>query len=156
MSNDRYTGPITVEADAAGRTVASRTVETIAEALRIAEELGRRYPDYNVHAYRADEVDYSTDYGYVDGLEDDEREDVELAAAKGSASRPTYDRAIEIVNRHRQSLGMPRLDPGAKGWYREDVRREAERIQRTTNPTGSVSLEANPVADLKASLMPPA
>lgn len=37
---------------------------------------------------------------------------------------------LDVINRHRRLLGMPPLDPEARGWMPEDVEAEARRIRR--------------------------
>lgn len=42
--------------------------------------------------------------------------------------------ALDVINRHRASMGMPSLDPIAASWVEEDILIEADRIGRLPNP----------------------
>lgn len=47
---------------------------------------------------------------------------------------PAVAAALDAINRHRASMGMPRLDPVGSAWTEKDVLLEAERIARLPNP----------------------
>ena len=143
---ERFEGPITVEVSVTGRTVASRDVETLAEALRVAEEFGRSYAGRGVtiQGYRADELDYCPEYGASDGLEDDERDDIEAAVEQGQrfSKMPRESReALAALNLHRRAIGMQPLDPSA-GWTSQEILTEVQRLQQQgllrINPSGTV------------------
>lgn len=65
--------------------------------------------------------------------------------------------ALDVLNRHRRSIGMSTLDPKAAGWTDQDVLDEVDRLERsgvlrTNNPNKKMS-KSN-ITRLRNSLMP--
>jgi len=52
--------------------IASRTAHTFTEAMVAARELGAAYPDESIDVWNPSNADWSTDYGFCRGIDDDE------------------------------------------------------------------------------------
>lgn len=136
-----YEGAITVEAEYVADVLASEKVDTIEEAMVVAEKLGRTYPSAYVRGYREDYLDYDPDEGMSDGLTDEERYSIERCGEQGSKLgrqlRKRGREALDTLNRHRRAIGMGPLPPSA-GWSADDIMDEVRRLQ-----AGGILRESN-------------